>query len=174
MGLLVAVGVASGTIATLMPLLVTSLQGSAAMIAAILAASYLLGSVLNVGAGGVADRLGRQFPTIVGFTVAMVLLPIFPLVTSLTVLTGVAVLAIACVSSLWTPTAAMVSDGAAHGAGQGVAVATLNAAWALGASLGALLASRIAEQAGLGTPFLLVGALSATCIVVLLLWRSEA
>jgi MFS family permease len=172
--LLVTVGVASGTIAALMPLLVISRHGSAAAVAAILTTSYLLGSVLNVVMGGTADRIGRHFPTVGAFALAAALLPLLPNVTALWALAGLAVVAIGFVSSLWTPTAAMVSDGAARGAGQGVGVAALNAAWAAGASAGAYIASRLAESRGPALPFEIVGALCAICVVAVVLHELRA
>src|SRR5437773_8002567 len=47
-GLLGGVGIITGTVAALLPLLVLRQQGSAAVIAIILASSYLIGSLLNV------------------------------------------------------------------------------------------------------------------------------
>lgn len=170
--LLAAIGIVTGTIATLMPLLVSRRQGSAALIAAILAASYLLGSLLNVVAGRIADRVGRLAPTLFGFLAATALLPTLPSWTGIGVLAVVAVIATACIASLWTPTAAMVTDGADEGAsGQAVAVAISNAAWAAGATAGAAVASWIAQIAGLALPLRLLGVLCGVSVVVLVACR---
>jgi MFS family permease len=65
-----------GTIAT--PLVVVRLHGTAVTIAWILAASYLLATLLNVAVGRISDRIGRLAPTLVGLVVAAVMLPTFP------------------------------------------------------------------------------------------------
>jgi MFS family permease len=167
--LLACIGIVTGSVATLMPLLVSRLQGSAAVIAAILASSYLVGSVLQVVMGRLSDRFGRLVPTLFGFAIAAVCLPTLPFWAGVGALGAVAVVAIAFVSSLWTPTAAMVSDGADHGpSGQAVGVATLNAAWAAGAAGGAVAASSIAQATGFPFPFALLGGLCATSALVLL------
>ena len=168
-GLLTGIGIVAGTVATLLPLLVSHLLGSAVVIAAILALSYLLGSILQVMMGRAADRFGRLIPTLFGLVVAMVCLPTLPLWPGVTMLAATAVIAISFISSLWTPTAAMVSDGADGGpSGQAVAVATLNAAWAAGAAVGAVAASSIAQATGFRFPFVLLGGLCAFGALVLL------
>ncbi len=167
--LLVAIGVVNGTVAALLPLLVSHRQGSAAVIAAILAVSYSLGALLNVVMGRLSDRFGKLSPTLAGFVVATVILPTLPFLNELS-LAVAAVIAIACVSSLWTPTAAMVSDGGDESpSGQAVAVATLNAAWAAGAAAGAVAASWIAQAAGFTVPFALLGGLCALSVLALAL-----
>ena len=115
-------------------------------------------------------------PTLCGFAVGAVLLPSLPVWGGIAALSVTSVVAIASISSLWTPTAAMVTDGAEHEASsQAVAVAMLNAAWAAGAALGAVVNSRIAEAAGFQLPFALLGVLCATSAVILLLrYRGRA
>jgi MFS family permease len=167
LALLAGIGIVTGSVAALMPLLVYRLQGSATVIAAILALSYLVGAALQIVMGRLSDRFGRLLPTLCGFAIAAVCLPTLPFWAGVAVLGAVAVVAIACVSSLWTPTAAMVSDGADHGpSGQAVAVATLNAAGAAG---GAVAASSIAQATGFPLPFALLGGLCATSALVLLI-----
>jgi MFS family permease len=169
-GLLAGIGVVTGSVASLLPLLALRLQGSATVIAAILAVSYLLGSMLQVAMGRTADRFGRLIPTLCGFAIGAVVLPTLPLWGGIAELTVAAVFAISSISSLWTPTAAMVTDGAEHEpSSQAVAVATLNAAWAAGAAVGAVVNSRIADAAGFHLPFALLGILCATCAVILYL-----
>jgi MFS family permease len=175
-GLLAGIGVVTGSVASLLPLLALRLQGTATVIGAILAVGYLLSSLLQVVAGRTADRFGRLVPTLCGFAVGAVLLPSLPVWGGIAALSVTSVVAIASISSLWTPTAAMVTDGAEHEASsQAVAVAMLNAAWAAGAALGAVVNSRIAEAAGFQLPFALLGVLCATSAVILLLrYRGRA
>jgi MFS family permease len=174
--LLAGIGVVTGSVASLLPLLALRLQGTATVIGAVLAVGYLLSSLLQVVAGRTADRFGRLVPTLCGFAVGAVLLPTLPLWGGIAALSVTAVVAIASISSLWTPTAAMVTDGAEHEASsQAVAVAMLNAAWAAGAAVGAVVNSRIAEAAGFQLPFALLGVLCATSAVILLLrYRGRA
>jgi len=166
--LLGGVGIVTGTVAALMPLLVSRQQGSPAVIAIILAASYLIGSLLNVTMGRFADRIGRVGPTLFGFAVATFVLPTLPFWTELIALSVATVVATSFVTSLWTPITAIVSDGAGQGtSGQAAAIATLNAAWAAGAAIGAVAASWGAEHAGYPIPFALLGALCAVSVAVL-------
>jgi MFS family permease len=168
--LLLVIGIVGGTMWSLMPLLVAHRSGGPEVIAAILATGYLLASLLNVFVGRLSDRIGRLTPTLVGLGIAALLLPTLPLVNSLILLALVSVIAQASVSALWTPTAAMVSDGAEGGAsGQAVGVATMNAAWAAGGAIGPIIAARLADASGFNLPFALAGGLCAAGAVVLLL-----
>jgi MFS family permease len=167
--LLFVIGIVGGTVSSLLPLLVANRHGGAATIAAILAVGYLLAAVLNVFLGRVSDRFGRQMPTMIGMLVAAALLPTLPFLASLIGLAIVAVIAQSAISALWTPTAAMVSDGADTGAsGQAVGVATMNAAWAAGGAGGPVLAAWLAAATGFGWPFALAGGLCAASALVLL------
>ena len=167
--LLFVIGIVGGTVWSLMPLLVAHRRGGAAVIAGILALGYLLAAFLNVFLGRVSDRFGRLLPSLVGMAIAAALLPLLPLFDSLIPLAIVTVLAQSTVSALWTPTAAMVSDGADSGAtGQAVGVATMNAAWAAGGAGGPVLAAWLADLVGFSWPFALAGGLCAASALVLL------
>src|SRR5260370_664384 len=113
--LLACIGIVTGSVATLMPLLVSRLQGSAAVIAAILASSYLVGSVLQVVMGRLSDRFGRLVPTLVGFAIAAVCLPTLTFWAGVRALGALAVGAISFVSSLLTPTTNLVIAQDDHG-----------------------------------------------------------
>jgi MFS family permease len=169
-GLLLIIGIVGGTVSSLMPLLAAQRHGGAGFIAGILALSYLISAFLNIFLGRISDRVGRQWPTLAGFAISAALFPLLPLVGSLTALAIVTVLAVATLAALWTPTAAMVSDGAESGpTGQAVGVATLNAAWAAGGASGPVLAAWLADVTGFVWPFALAGGLCAASAVVLLL-----
>jgi MFS family permease len=167
-GLLLVIGVVGGTMWTLMPLLVAHRGGGAGVIAAILAVSYLLAALLNIFVGRATDRIGRLAPTLSGLVVAAVLLPFVPAIQPLLPLAIGCVAAQSVVAALWTPTAAMVSDGAEAGpSGQAVGVAALNAAWAAGGAAGPVLAAWLAEANGFALPFALSGGLCALSAAVL-------
>jgi MFS family permease len=168
-GLLLVIGTVGGTMWSLVPLLVAHRKGGAGVIAAILAVSYLLAALLNVFLGRISDRFGRLLPTLVGLAIAAALLPVIPVLSALYLLFIVSVAAQSIISSLWTPAAAMVSDGAEGTApGQAVGVATMNAAWAAGGASGPVLAAWLADAAGFPLPFALAGGLCATSAVVVL------
>jgi len=172
-GVLFIVGIVGGTMGSLMPLMVAQHKGGAATIAAILAASYLLGALLNVLLGHLSDRFGRLVPTLFALAIVASLLPLLPAFNALLPLSIAAGFAGAAVSALWTPTAAMVTDGAAPGpAGHAVGVATMNAAWAAGGAGGAVVVARLADSAGFVPPFILVGGLcAATAVAAVLSYR---
>ena len=168
-GLLLVIGIVGGTLWSLVPLLVAHHQGGAAVIATILAVSYLLAAVFNVYLGRVSDRFGRLLPSLIGLAIAGVLVPALPILGSLFVLAVVSIAAQAVISALWTPTAAMVSDGAeGTAAGQAVGVATMNAAWAAGGAGGPVVAAWLADTAGFVLPFALAGGLCAVSALALL------
>jgi len=128
-GLLLVIGIVGGTMWSLVPLLAVHRNGGAGVIAAILAVSYLLAALMNVYLGRISDRFGRLLPTLIGLAIAAAMLPVIPFLGSLIALFIVCVAAQSVISALWTPTAAMVSDGAEGTAsGQAVGVATMNAA----------------------------------------------
>jgi MFS family permease len=157
------------TLWTLVPLLVVRRSGGAVVIAAILALSYLIAALLNVFLGRISDRFGRALPTVIGLATAATLLPVIPALTALGALVVVSIGAQSVVAAMWTPTAAMVSDGAEPGAaGQAVGVATLNGAWAAGGAVGPVLAAWLAEASGFTLPFALAGGLCAVSAAVVL------
>lgn len=172
-GLLLVIGIVGGTMWSLVPLLVAHRKGGAGVIAAILAVSYLLAALLNVFLGRFSDRFGRLLPTLVGLAIAAALLPVIPVLSPLYVLFIVSVATQSVISALWTPAAAMVSDGAEGTAGgQAVGVATMNAAWAAGGASGPVLAAWLADAAGFPLPFALAGSLCAAgAVVVLVAYR---
>jgi MFS family permease len=175
-GILAAIGVVGGTVWSLTPLLVVRLHGGPATIAWILAGGYLLGALLNVFLGRITDRFGRLAPTVISLVISAPMLALLPLFNQLAPLVITSVLMGAVVSGLWTPTAAMVTDGADPGAsGHAVAVALMNAAWAAGGASGAVLMARLADVSGFVLPFALSGALFAlSALVAGLVYRPVA
>jgi MFS family permease len=175
-GVLAAIGVVGGTVWSLTPLLVVRLNGGPAIIAWILAGGYLLGALLNVFMGRLTDRFGRLWPTVIALVVAAPMLPVLPLFNQLAPLVITSVVMGAVVSGMWTPTAAMVTDGADPGAsGHAVGIALMNAAWAAGGALGAVLMARLADVAGFVLPFFLAGGLfAASALVAGLVYRPAA
>ena len=70
-----------------------------------------------------------------------------------------------CIGILWTPSMAMLSDGAEdRGLDQGYAVALTNLAWSTGQTLGSAGGARLGEAYGDALPYL---ALAAACALTL-------
>jgi MFS family permease len=164
---LFVVGVAGGTALSLTPLLVAHLGGTAVTIAWMVAVGYLLAAIVNVGLGPLTDRVGRLVPTVCLLAAAAVLMPLLPLYGSLAPLLVTSVATGTVLSSLWTPTAAMVADSAEPGtSGHAIAVAAMNAAWAAGGAVGPVVMAAIAENSGFVAPFAATGGLLAVTAVV--------
>ena len=163
---LFVIGVMGGTTWSLTPLLIARLGGGAITIAAMVASGYVLAAVLNVVVGPLTDRVGRLRPTVSMLVFAGLLLPWMPDYTALAPLLATSVLASATLSGLWTPTAAMVADGAGPSTGgQAVAVGAMNAFWAGGGAIGPVVMASIADHAGFQPPFVIGGILCAACAV---------
>jgi predicted MFS family arabinose efflux permease len=76
------------------------------------------------------------------------------------------------IGTLWTPSMALVADGAeAAGIEQGLAFALNNLAWAVGQTAGAAGSARIAEHTGDEVPYL---ALAAVCALTFAALRARA
>ena len=163
---LFVIGVMGGTTWSLTPLLIARLGGSAITIAAMVASGYVLAAVLNLVVGPLTDRVGRLRPTVSMLVLAGLLLPWMPDYTALAPLLATSVLASATLSGLWTPTAAMVADGAGPSTGgQAVAVGAMNAFWAGGGAIGPVVMASIADRAGFQPTFVIGGILCAACAV---------
>jgi DHA1 family chloramphenicol resistance protein-like MFS transporter len=175
-GVLCVIGVVGGCTWSLTPLLVNRLQGGSAVIAWILSLGFLFAAALNVAVGRVSDRLGRLAPTVAGLLVATPLIGVLPLYQSLPLLVGTSVIASTCLAGLWTPTAAMIADAADPGtASQAVGVASMNAAWAAGGAVGAVLMAGLADRAGFVLPFMLsAGLLGASAVAAVFLYGRVA
>ena len=102
----------------------------------------------------------------------MALLP-WPATTWL--LIAVIVVAAPCAGTLWSPSMAMLSDGAeARGVDQGYAVALSNLAWSSGQTAGAAGGARLGEAYGDALPYLTLAGLCALTLLALLRPRYSA
>jgi len=163
---LFVIGVMGGTTWSLTPLLIARLGGGAVIIAAMVATGYVLAAGLNVIVGPLTDRVGRLGPTVAMLLFAGLLLPWMPAYGALAPLLATSVLASATLSGLWTPTAAMVADGAGPSTGgQAVAVGAMNAFWAGGGAIGPVVMAIIADNAGFQPAYVIGGLLCAACAV---------
>jgi MFS family permease len=158
-----------GTIYVLTPLQLDELGAGATAIAA----AFLVAAGLEAGisplAGRLTDRSGPLLPAsagLAGGALAMLLLP-WPTQAWQLVLT--IMLASPLIGFLWTPSIALVSEGAESlGVEPGFAFALTNMAWALGQAAGSAGSAGLAQATSDAVPYLL---LAATCIVTLVSLR---
>jgi MFS family permease len=160
------VGLMFGTLDVLAPLRLDALGAGAATIAATFLVAAGLEAAQSPFTGRLSDRHGRLLPILAGLAAAgagMVLLP-WPATTWL--LIAVIVVAAPCAGTLWSPSMAMLSDGAeARAVDQGYAVALSNLAWSSGQTAGAAGGARLGEAYGDALPYL---TLAGLCVLTLL------
>ena len=165
MWLIVLVGLMFGTLDVLAPLRLDELGASAAVIGA----TFLVAAALEAGEspfiGRLSDRHGRVLPAFAGLAAAGVLVALLPWPSETWLLVAVVLVAAPSIGILWTPSMAMLSDGAeSRGIEQGYAVALTNLAWSTGQTLGSAGGARLGEAYGDELPYLL---LAATCALTL-------
>ena len=165
MWLIVLVGLMFGTLDVLAPLRLDELGASAAVIGA----TFLVAAALEAGEspfiGRLSDRHGRVLPAFAGLAAAGVLVALLPWPSETWLLVAVVLVAAPSIGILWTPSMAMLSDGAeARGIEQGYAVALTNLAWSTGQTLGSAGGARLGEVYGDALPYLpLAGMCALTC-----------
>ena len=155
MWLIVLVGLMFGTLDVLAPLRLDELGASAAVIGA----TFLVAAALEAGEspfiGRLSDRHGRVLPAFVGLAAAGVMVALLPWPEETWLLVAVVLVAAPSIGILWTPSMAMLSDGAeTRGIEQGYAVALTNLAWSTGQTLGSAGGARLGEAYGDELPYL--------------------
>jgi MFS family permease len=165
-------GLLFGTIYVLTPLRLDRLGAGAAAIAAAFLVAAAIESAISPLAGRLTDRRGTRVPAYAGLAgggIAMALLP-WPEQAWLLVVT--VMLAAPLIGFLWTPSIALVSEGAeALGVEPGFAFALTNMAWALGQAVGSAGSAGLAQAASDRLPYLLLAAL---CLATLAAMRRPA
>ncbi len=164
MWIVILVGLMFGTLDVLVPLRLDELGAGAVVIGVTFVAAGALEATMSPYFGRLSDRHGRILPCLVGLGasgLAMLLLP-WPAATVL--LSLVVVVTGPSIGILWTPSMAMLSDGADDfGLDQGYAVALINLAWSSGQTIGSAGGARLGETYGDALPYLLLaGACAAT------------
>jgi MFS family permease len=118
--------------------------------------------------GRLSDRHGRLLPSLAGLAAAGVMIALLPWPGQAWLLMAVVLVAAPCIGLLWSPSMAMVSDGAeARGVDQGYAVALLNLAWASGQTAGAAGGARLGQAYGDALPYLALACLCALTLLAL-------
>jgi MFS family permease len=168
MWLIVMVGLMFGTLDVLAPLRLDELGATAAVIGA----TFLVAAALEAGEspfiGRLSDRRGRVLPAFVGLAAAGVMVALLPWPGETWLLIAAVLVAAPSIGILWTPSMAMLSDGAeARGLEQGYAVALTNLAWSTGQTLGSAGGARLGEAYGDALPYLTLAGLCLLTLVLL-------
>jgi MFS family permease len=166
MWLIVLVGLMFGTLDVLAPLRLDELGATAAVIGATFLAAAALEAGESPYIGRLSDRHGRVLPAFVGLAAAGVMVALLPWPGETWLLVAVVLVAAPSIGILWTPSMAMLSDGAEdRGVDQGYAVALVNLAWSTGQTLGSAGGARLGEAYGDALPYL---TLAGLCVLTLL------
>jgi MFS family permease len=166
MWIIALAGLLYGTLGVLAPLRLDELGAGATTIAATFLVAAALEAAESPVIGRVADRHGRLLPSLAGLAVAGLAVTALPWPGTAWLLVVVILLASPAFGVLWSPSMAMLTDGAEdRGIDQGYAVALLNLAWAAGQTGGAAGGARLGAAYGDALPYL---ALSALCLLTLL------
>ena len=175
MWIVILVGLMFGTLDVLVPLRLDELGAGAVVIGVTFVAAGALEATMSPFFGRLSDRHGRILPCLVGLGasgLAMLLLP-WPAATVL--LSLVVVVTGPSIGILWTPSMAMLSDGADDfGLDQGYAVALINLAWSSGQTIGSAGGARLGETYGDALPYLLLAAACAATFAALARPRASA
>jgi MFS family permease len=168
MWIVIVVGLMYGTLDVLAPLRLDELGAGAVAIGATFVAAGLLEATMSPLWGRLSDRHGRLLPCMAGLGASAVAMAVLPWPQSALVLGAVILLTAPSVGILWTPTQAMMSDGADdNGVDQGYAVALINLAWSTGQTLGSAGGARLGQVYGDALPYLLLSAVAAVTLAAL-------
>jgi predicted MFS family arabinose efflux permease len=142
--LLVGMGIGTGSLALVGPLLIEDRGGAPALTGAIFFVASAVQLVLSPLVGRVADRRGARVPAMIAAGVGAVGMAVLPLIGGLALMTVVLTVALSAVVALWAPGSLLVQAGtAARTDHAGAGVAGMNASWALGAAIGAAVLPNI-------------------------------
>jgi MFS family permease len=104
-------------------------------------------------------------PCLVGLAASGVAMALLPWPEATAALVAIVIVTGPSIGILWTPSMAMISDGADDvGLDQGYAVALINLAWSAGQTAGSAAGARLGEVYGDALPYLILAAACAlTC-----------
>jgi MFS family permease len=165
MWVVVLVGLMFGTLDVLAPLRLDELGATATGIGATFVAAGALEATMSPFFGRLSDRHGRVLPCLIGLGASGLAMALLPWPEATLALVAIIVLTGPSIGILWTPSMAMISDGADDiGLDQGYAVALINLAWSAGQTVGSAGGARLGEEYGDALPYL---ALAAACALTL-------
>ena len=162
MWVVVLVGLMFGTLDVLAPLRLDELGATAAGIGATFVAAGALEATMSPYFGRLSDRHGRVLPCLIGLGASGIAMALLPWPEATAALVAIVVLTGPSIGILWTPSMAMISDGADDiGLDQGYAVALINLAWSSGQTVGSAGGARLGEAYGDTLPYLTLAAICA-------------
>jgi MFS family permease len=172
LGLITVPGLLFGTLSVLGPLRLDELGASAAAIGATWLLAAALEAIVSPLAGRYSDRRGRMAPMLAGLVGGAIVYALLPWPDTAVLLAVLIVIGAPIVGLLWSPSMAMLSDGADHvGLEQGLAFGLMNLTWATGQTLGDVGGASLGQAAGDEVAYLL---LSAMCVAVYAALRIRA
>jgi MFS family permease len=161
-------GLLFGTMSVLVPLRLDELGATAVVIGGAWVLAGTFEAAVAPIVGRISDRRGRFAPAIVGVALSAVMVSLLPWPQTQWLLVLLVVLTAPSIGVLWTPSMALLSDGAEyHGIAQGLAFSLMNVAWACGETVGAAGSARLADQTSDAVPYLILGGVCAVTVVVL-------
>jgi MFS family permease len=165
MWIVILVGLMFGTLDVLVPLRLDELGASAVVVGATFVCAGALEATMSPFFGRLSDRHGRVLPCMVGLGASGIAMLLLPWPAAVAVLALIVLITGPSIGILWTPSMAMLSDGAEDfGIDQGYAVALINLAWSAGQTVGSAGGARLGETYGDALPYLL---LAAACALTL-------
>jgi MFS family permease len=168
MWLMALAGIAFGVVDVLAPLRLSHLGASGTVIAATFLCGALFESAVAPVAGRLSDRFGAWVPVKVALAVGTAFGIIVWLPGSVLWLIPVLVLGTPFFGSLYTPAAAMVSEGANDlKLNHGIAFSLTNLTWAAGQAIAAAGSGALAEATSDLVPYLLLAAACAASLATL-------
>ena len=175
MWIVILVGLMFGTIDVLVPLRFDELGAGAVAIGATFVAAGALEATMSPLFGRVSDRHGRILPCLIGLGASGMAMLLLPWPEATIVLALIILVTGPSIGILWTPSMAMLSDGAEDfGVDQGYAVALINLAWSTGQTLGSAGGARLGETYGDALPYLGLAAACAATFAALARPRATA
>ena len=159
-------GMAFGVVDVLAPLRLSHLGATGTVIAVTFLCGAVLESALSPVAGRLSDRFGAQRPVMVGLAAGTVFGVLVSVPSTVPWLSAVLIIGTPFFGSLYTPAAAMVSEGAEEQRlNHGIAFALTNLTWAAGQAFAASVGSALAEATSDVVPYLL---LALACLLTLI------
>jgi MFS family permease len=165
-------GLGLGVVDVLAPLRLSSLGVTALVIGATFLAAAAIEVALQPLVGRLSDRRGALTPVQVSLAVAAAVGVLAPLLAPAPLLVALLIAGLPSFGTLYTPAAALLSDGADRlQLNQALAFGLANLAWASGQAAGSVASGGLAQATSDVLPYTL---LAGTCLVTLAVLRSRA
>lgn len=169
LGLLALGALLAGIVSVLAPLHLTHAGWGPTAIGAVFLVAAAIEGVASPLIGRASDRRGIRTPVLYGLIAGGVASLVLTIELGPPLYAVVVVAASVAYGALFTPSFALIADGAEHsGLAQGLAFGMMNAAWAVGAMFGPAGAGALAQATGEQFPYVLAALACLTSVAVLL------